>query len=247
MFFSPDERRAFMNGVGEVGIDYVGHGRGNRVGAALIVGWLASALGWKLQRAVGGAGGIVSAQYAAAGSRTVDIAFRSVQKARMGPGDLGAIRIVGAAGGKTFKVTVEREPERSRNPSLDVTLPTPFSPLHEADDDDAGLEIAQRQAAKHRDIVFANRESLHHTATGDPPGESLPPHPTVFVRDRRHRDTSSVLLTLIDIGDAGTLRHVQMVDTKDEAALLVDLLATGTHDPVYVRSLAAAADLMRAL
>ena len=247
MFFAPEERRAFMTGVGEVGIDYVGVGRGNRVAAALLLGWLASAVGWKLRRAVGGAGGIVSAQFASEGWRTVDVQFRSVPKARIAQGEVSAIRIGGAAGGKTFRLSMEREPERAREVSPDVTTSTPFQSLHRADADHAGEEIAQRQAVKHREIAFENRESLHHTATGDPPGESLPPHPTVFVRDRRRENTASVLLTLIEIGDMQPLRHVQQVESMDEAALLLDLLSTGAHDPVHARSLGAAADLMRAL
>src|SRR6202521_1789254 len=43
-FFEPKDRRTFMQGIAEVGIDYVGDGRGNRIGAALLVGWFASAL-----------------------------------------------------------------------------------------------------------------------------------------------------------------------------------------------------------
>ena len=43
-FFSPADRRPFMNGISEVGVDYVGDGRGNRVGASLLIGWMASAL-----------------------------------------------------------------------------------------------------------------------------------------------------------------------------------------------------------
>jgi hypothetical protein len=96
-------------------------------------------------------------------------------------------------------------------------------------------------------VLSGNRDALHHSATGDPPGESLPPYPTVFVRERRRVDTSLVLLTLIDIGGAETLRHVQRVEPEDEAALLLDLLSTGAHDAVYARSLVAAAELMRSV
>jgi hypothetical protein len=37
------------------------------------------------------------------------------------------------------------------------------------------------------------------------------------------------------------------VDNEDEATLLLKLLSTGAHDPVFARSLAAAADLIGAL
>jgi hypothetical protein len=52
---------------------------------------------------------------------------------------------------------------------------------------------------------------------------------------------------MIDIGESETLRHVQRVESEDEATLLLELLSAGAHDPVYSRSLAAAAELMRAL
>jgi hypothetical protein len=55
------------------------------------------------------------------------------------------------------------------------------------------------------------------------------------------------MLTLIDIGGAETLRHVQRVEVEDEATLLLKLLSTGAHDMVYARALTAAAELMRAL
>jgi len=56
-----------------------------------------------------------------------------------------------------------------------------------------------------------------------------------------------VLLTMIDIGDAETLRHVQRVPPEDEAAILQRVLFMGARDPVFSRSLIAAAELMRAI
>src|SRR2546428_11403175 len=64
-FFAPIVRRSFLSGINEIGIDYTGQGRGNRVPSSVLIGWIASALGWKLQRASGGAGGAVAAQYEA--------------------------------------------------------------------------------------------------------------------------------------------------------------------------------------
>ena len=49
---------------------------------------------------------------------------------------------------------------------------------------------------------------------------------------------------MIEMGEVEPLRHVQQLDREDEAALLLDLLATGTHDEVFNRSLAAASELM---
>jgi glucose-6-phosphate dehydrogenase assembly protein OpcA len=91
-FFTPYDRRAFLQGISEVGIDYAGQGRGNRIGAAFVTGWMASALGWKLQRATSGAGGVVVAHYTL-GRRAVEVNFRSVPKEQLANGEVSAIRI----------------------------------------------------------------------------------------------------------------------------------------------------------
>jgi glucose-6-phosphate dehydrogenase assembly protein OpcA len=246
-FFAPVDRRGFMESIGEVGIDYVGEGRGNRIGAALLVGWLSSAMGWKLQKAFAGAGGVVVARFMKDEWRLIEVHFRSVPKAHQIEGEVSAIRIAGASGEKSYRLTILRDPDRPRQADPDIG-PAQFKHLHNpGGDDDAGFELAERSAAKHREVLEQNREALHHTNTGDPPEESLPPHPTVYVRERRRLDTSTVLLTLIDIGDAPTLRHVQRLEPDDDVRLLVQLLSVGSRDPVYARSLFAGADLMRAL
>src|SRR5450759_311440 len=245
-FFAPLDRRPFMKGISEIGVDYSGEGRGNRVAAALLIGWLASALGWKLQKAAGGPGGIVVAHFAAEGWRPVQVAFRSMPKEHLAQGEIGAIRIGGAAAGRTFNLSVLRDPERARVVRPEVGAGA-YRPLHTAGgEDEAGLEIAQRKVEWHRDVLQDNAEQLHHTATGNLPGEGPRP-PAVFVRNRRGQDSTRVLLTMIEIGDVATLRHVQQVDPEDEATLLLDLLSHGTQDKVFARSLAAAAELMKSI
>jgi len=69
----------------------------------------------------------------------------------------------------------------------------------------------------------------------------------VLASERRRPDTADVLLTMIDIGDAGTLRHVQRVPPEDEAAILQRALFMGARNQVFNRSLIAAAELMRAI
>jgi glucose-6-phosphate dehydrogenase assembly protein OpcA len=245
-FFEPKDRRTFMAGIAEVGVDYVGEGRGNRIAAGLLIGWFASALGWKVQRAVGGPGGVLVAHFAMDGGRQLEVAFRSVSKSHLAPGEISAVRVAGAAGGSTFKLTIQRDPERQHRVTSEVG-PREFQYRHHPGGEDyAGLEVALRKAAQHRDVLSRNRDMLHHTATGDLPGEA-PQTPTVLARDRRHGENPLVLLTMIDIGEAETLRNVQRVEAEDEATLLLELLSTGARDPVYTRSLAAAGELMRAL
>ncbi len=242
-FFTPPNRRAFLHGISEVGVEYAGDGRGTRIAAALMTGWLGSTLDWKLRNAASGGGGVISAHYVAEAWRPVEVAFKSVPKAHLQPGEIATLRLGGAAGGATFRISVQRDPQRGRGESG-----TAFKFLHATGgEDDAGLELAERSAEWHRDVLHENREALHHTATGDAPGESVPRHPVVLTRERRGQDSSMVLLTLIDIGGGDTLRHVQRLDPDDEAGLLIELLRSGTHDPVFVRSLAAATELMRAV
>jgi glucose-6-phosphate dehydrogenase assembly protein OpcA len=242
-FFAPAERRHLMNGVSEIGIEYAGDGRGNRIGAAMLAGWFASALGWKLLRAAGGGGGVVAAIYQAEGWRPVQVAFRSVPKTHSAPGEVSALRISGTSAGQSFSLSIQRDPERARR-----APGTEFSRLHSSGgEDEAGIELAQRRAEQHLEAHEQSLESLHHTATGDPPDESVPPRPRVMVSERRRVDTSDVLLTMINIGDAETLRHVQRVPPEDEAAILQRVLFLGARDRVFIRSLVAAAELTRAL
>jgi glucose-6-phosphate dehydrogenase assembly protein OpcA len=184
-FFSPYDRRQFLTGIAELAIDYSGEGRGNRIAAAFVTGWMASTLGWKLQRAAAGPGGVVSAHYRA-GRRAVDVKFQPVPKDHLAAGELSAIRVAGKSAGTTFRLTVRRDPVRPRGAHPEYSGP----------------------------------------------------------RDRRRDDTTQVLLTMLEIGEGDALRHVQQVEREDEAALVTDLLATGTHDAVFNRSLAAAAELM---
>ncbi|HEY2599574.1 MAG TPA: glucose-6-phosphate dehydrogenase assembly protein OpcA [Candidatus Dormibacteraeota bacterium] len=244
-FFEPKEHRDYMKGIAEVGIDYVGEGRGNRIAASLLIGWLASALGWKVKRAVGGQGGVLVGHFEMEGGRQIEVAFRSVSKTDMAEGEVSAIRIGGASQGRTFQLTVQREPERAHKLTSEVG-PSELRRHHRpGGDDDAGLEVAHRTATRDREVLQRNREALEYTATGDLPGDAAR-RATLLTRERR-LGGSRVLLTMIDIGGAETLRHVQPVDLEDEATLLLKLLSTGAHDPVYMRSLVAAAELIRAL
>jgi glucose-6-phosphate dehydrogenase assembly protein OpcA len=242
-FFAPAERRGLIQSISEIGIDYTGEGRGNRIAAALMVGWFSSALGWKLEHAAAGGGGVVTALFKAEGWRPVQVALRSMQRGLLAQGEISALRIAGTASGKSFSLSVQRDPQRTRPPQGGE-----FQRLHPTGgEDDAAMEIAQRRASRHREVVSQNLEALHHTSTGEAPGESVPRQPTVMGPERRRADTSDVMLTMIDLGEGETLRHVQRVPPLDESTMLLNVLSGGARDAVYTRSLAAAADLMRAL
>lgn len=237
-FFSPMDRRDYLKGINEIGIDYEGDGRGNRIGASLLTGWFTSALNWKLEQATAGGGGIVAARYVVEGWRPVVVDFRSVPKTHLAPGELSAVRIAGSAGGQTFRLTVERDPQRGHE-VLDMSMKPLLRPGGE---DEAGIELASRRAEFHR----KNHAVLDTPPIGSPAEEVRPKHSVVFTRERRRADSAQVLLTMIQIGEGRPLRHVQRIDSEEEFALLLDVLSGGTHDQVFVRSLMAAAELVRA-
>jgi glucose-6-phosphate dehydrogenase assembly protein OpcA len=108
-FFEPAARRPFLDGISQVGIDYAGEGRGNRVAAALMAGWLASRLGWRFKGSKAGKAGALAAHLEAPAGHPVDIAFRSAPGEGQVPGEVTAIRIQAAAGGQTAKVEIERK------------------------------------------------------------------------------------------------------------------------------------------
>jgi len=185
----------------------------------------------------------VSLMYQAEGWRPVEVAFRSVQREHLAEGEIASVRIAGSAQGGSFRFSIERDPDRERHGEGGE-----FRRVHPTGgEDEAGMEIARRRAERHRDVVTNNRDTLHHTSTGEPPGESMPQQPTVLPSERRRADTAGVMLTKIDIGDAGTLRHVQRVPNMSESAMLLELLSSGARDPVYNGALARAAELMRKL
>jgi hypothetical protein len=148
------------------------------------------------------------------------------------------VRIAGSAAGLSFRITVERDPQR-RQQVLDMSMKPLLRPGGE---DEAGLELASRRAEFHR----KNHAVLDTPPIGSPAEEVRPKHSVVFTRERRRADSSQVLLTMIQIGEGRPLRHVQRIDSEEEFALLLDVLSGGTHDDVFVRSLMAAAELVRA-
>jgi glucose-6-phosphate dehydrogenase assembly protein OpcA len=121
-FFIPADRRPFLAGINGVGVSYVGEGRGNRVGAALLAGWLASTLGWKLQRAAAGQGGLVQAFYTSERDHPIEVSFRSIPAGGLHEGEVAAIRVIAAAGGRTASLGLERDIEGQRRARLQLDI-----------------------------------------------------------------------------------------------------------------------------
>lgn len=107
-YFAPESRRSQLDGIRALALDYAGEGRGNRVGAALLAGWLQSALGWRLSKAAGG-GAEVTALFTGTSGGSVEVAFRSREQEELVPGELVAMRLEGREGGRTFSILMERD------------------------------------------------------------------------------------------------------------------------------------------
>jgi glucose-6-phosphate dehydrogenase assembly protein OpcA len=94
-FFNPSDRRGFLHGIGAVGIDYIGEGRGNRSAAILLAGWLGSALGWRLKTAAGGS--------------PVELALRPVTMEGFAAGEITGIRVDAVSEGRTCRLHALRD------------------------------------------------------------------------------------------------------------------------------------------
>ncbi len=120
--FAAAERRPLLERLSAAGVDYVGQGRGNRAGAALLVGWLASALGWRLQGARGDSAGAVSARLETAAGRAVDVELRAVVGEGLAEGEVAAVRVQGEAGGQSFSLAIARGGESTAYADLEFRM-----------------------------------------------------------------------------------------------------------------------------
>jgi len=168
-FFEPPSRRGFLHGINGVGIDYAGEGRGNRVAAGLLAGWLSSTLGWRLKQAAAGRGGVVAAYLEAPAGHPVEVAFRSVRSEGQPEGEVLGLRIDSVANRQTASVAIELDPSREGSAVMRFT-----------------------------------------------------------------------------VGPDETVSQRLPIGASEEADLLIHLLVQGRRDPVFLRSLRAAADLLQA-
>ena len=119
-FFTPSDRRAFLDGISEVSVNYSGEAGGNAIGASLVASWIASALSWKLRHAMAGSGGAAVAEYDAAG-RAVQVELHPTPKDHLAVGEVCAVTISGASSGTPFRLEVQHDPER--RPGRAVAFP----------------------------------------------------------------------------------------------------------------------------
>jgi glucose-6-phosphate dehydrogenase assembly protein OpcA len=121
-FFNPPGRIGFLAGIGSLGIDYVSDGRGNRAAAALLAGWMAAALGWKLQRSAAGKGGVVAAHFESRRGHPVEVAMRPVELGGFADGEITGVRIDAIDRGRSCLVQAIRDSRESDHVMVDAEV-----------------------------------------------------------------------------------------------------------------------------
>ena len=108
-FFAPADRRSFLLGLLEVSAESAGAGPASRVGAALLAGWAAAALGWRFAGARADGPDATEATAETPAGRRVTLTLRSTPRAGLAAGELLAVRISGRSGGRHCSLAIERD------------------------------------------------------------------------------------------------------------------------------------------
>jgi glucose-6-phosphate dehydrogenase assembly protein OpcA len=121
-FFAPDARRRFLSQVSRIEVVSSGLPPGQQTGAALLVGWIGSALGWRIQRASVISDSAGDALMAGPDDRLVQVAVRSRPGGRLASGELLALRLEGAGAGARFSLSIQRDPEDGDSARIDIAI-----------------------------------------------------------------------------------------------------------------------------
>jgi glucose-6-phosphate dehydrogenase assembly protein OpcA len=118
-FFAPHDRRALLPALHEVTLEGAGAGPEARVGAALIAGWMASALDWRLTSVTSTSESTQAVAETGSG-QPVRLTLQSTANERLRHGELLTTRLSGHRGRHTFALTAERD--RGGDPYARVTI-----------------------------------------------------------------------------------------------------------------------------
>jgi glucose-6-phosphate dehydrogenase assembly protein OpcA len=110
-FFGPADRRTLLHSIEEVTVETAGSGPGARAGAALLVGWVASALGWRLGSIAAPADDATTAVADTGEGHHAHLTLRSVPNDRLHNGELLTVRLSGQHGRRTFTLAIQRDAE----------------------------------------------------------------------------------------------------------------------------------------
>jgi glucose-6-phosphate dehydrogenase assembly protein OpcA len=121
-FFAPTGRRELLDGLERVAVECVGMGRANRVGAALLGGWLMSSLGWKLTSAVSSSERVGDAILENRSGRMVELSLRSADAPSLPQGTLCGVRFHGRRGDHPFAMQMEIRADRTDHAHVRIDL-----------------------------------------------------------------------------------------------------------------------------
>jgi glucose-6-phosphate dehydrogenase assembly protein OpcA len=119
-FFAPDDRRALLEGVTRLEVRCGEDGHAGRVAGGLLVGWVASALGWRLMRAAAISESAGDALMQSPGGEFVHVAVRGIPG--WAPGELAGATLEGSGAGRRFAVSIELDRERGDHGHLRIDL-----------------------------------------------------------------------------------------------------------------------------
>jgi glucose-6-phosphate dehydrogenase assembly protein OpcA len=121
MFFGPADRRPLVGGIQEISVDAAGSGPDARAGAALLAGWMAWALGWRLGP-IAGADDTTTAVAGTGEGHHVRLTLRAVPNDRLNNGELLTVRLSGHHQRRRFTLTIERDAEGDDHAHVTIQL-----------------------------------------------------------------------------------------------------------------------------
>jgi glucose-6-phosphate dehydrogenase assembly protein OpcA len=121
-FFGPADRRPLLRGMWEVTVEAAGSGPGARAGAALLAGWVASALGWRLGSIAAAAGDATTAVAVTGEGHHAHLTLRSVPNDHLHNGELLNVLLAGHHGRRSFALAIERDAEGDDHAHVSIRL-----------------------------------------------------------------------------------------------------------------------------
>jgi glucose-6-phosphate dehydrogenase assembly protein OpcA len=121
-FFGPADRRPLLGAMQEVTMQGAGSGPAARAGAALIVGWLASALGWRLDSMAAAGDDATTAVAVTGEGHHLPVTLRSVPHDRLSNGELLNVLLSGRHGQRTFALAIDRDTEGGDHAHVSIRL-----------------------------------------------------------------------------------------------------------------------------
>lgn len=121
-FFAPVERREWLGRLQRLTIDCVGRGKQSLVASALLVGWLAAALGWRLTGSSRATEEMAEALYASREEVVVHVTVRSIEAPALQDATLRAVRFEGRSDDSRFAMLTEVNRQRPDHAHVRVEM-----------------------------------------------------------------------------------------------------------------------------